>query len=247
MKVHEYSQGLKAGDYKIVTTNKSALSSAKAVLKNNAKKIEKYVSESVARTGIPQSEIEFSMETGIRKLIAEGTAQFAHVRKITNDHELYEKEIKKLSEIVTEITKGHYGSENFGGTHYINDMGITGSATGRADQEELINAFFEQDGFVNVNFGKLKTKHDKHGEESNWFYVTLGKEAMKYRPNIRAKLSSKVQVKGKDDYFSVSYYANSASHILNNAVRYARKANGSFNFRAGLNDADLLESDMKID
>ena len=71
VKVANYSHGIKAGDYKIVTTNKSAAASAKSAVKNSEKNIIKYVAESSSRTGIPSSEIQSSMENGIRRFIAE--------------------------------------------------------------------------------------------------------------------------------------------------------------------------------
>lgn len=126
-------------------------------------------------------------------------------------------------------------------------MNIPGATAGRVDPEKLVEKFAEQEGMVNVNYGKYKGKNDKPGEESNRFYVTLGKDAVKYRPNVAAKLEKKVKDKYGKEKASLQYYCNSVSHIVNNALRFGTKADGTLNFKKGMDDADLLETSMDVD
>lgn len=124
MKLSHYVDGAKPGDYSIKTVNKSAAYRAKEITKASIKRIETFAKESAVRIGIPENEIHVSIEAGIRRLISEGTSQFMHLRKITNDTELLEKEMKKTADFVADVLKNGLGKNVFGKSRSINSMNV---------------------------------------------------------------------------------------------------------------------------
>lgn len=105
----------------------------------------------------------------------------------------------------------------------------------------------KQDGFVNLNYGHYEAKYDKNGARTNKMHLTLGSASLKGNENIRNKLSKTVKSRDGKERFSVTYFDNASSSIINNALRFGKQKDGTVNFKRGLSDANMLESDMKVE